>query len=232
MVKRFLSGLLFGILILGAAEPQKIWVIRHGQRAKVTAPDFDPALTAEGRRQAELAGEYLKKLNFQGKIYASPYRRTLETASIIAGILEKPVYIAPFLQEFIRFPGRHKIRERSIGELKELFPLLAEGQTLPDNWPVSQAETLESVKIRYRDGVEKLSGEVLLVTHGALLKAAHMHATGRSGSGKWEKMNWNCSLSLYEFDRESVPAVRLFFDVSFLPPELITDNEKYMILGK
>ncbi|MBQ7206679.1 MAG: histidine phosphatase family protein [Lentisphaeria bacterium] len=231
MVKTCLFFLVLAGSVLFAAEPDgKVWLIRHGQRCPVLAPDFDPPLTAEGRKQAQFAAGYLKKMGFRGKIYASPYRRTLETASIIAETLDLPIMIAPFLQEFVRFPGVHPVRERPIAELKKEFPRLVSSPELLLNWAIRSRETLDSVRDRFRAGLDELSlsggREVLLVTHGAVLKAAHMLATGCGASGPWKKMNWNCCLSMYEFSPGAPPRVRLFFEVGFLPEESITSNDR------
>ena len=42
----------------------RVFVTRHGQRATLQTPDFDPPLTADGRKQAELVAGELKKRNF------------------------------------------------------------------------------------------------------------------------------------------------------------------------
>ena len=231
MVKKWFCLLFLAGSMLFAAEPEgKVWLIRHGQRCPVLAPDFDPPLTAAGRKQALLAAGYLKKMKFRGKIYASPYRRTLETASIIAETLDLPIQAAPFLQEFVRFPGVHPVRERTLAELKKEFPRLVSTPELSRNWAIRNRETLDTVRERFRAGLDELSlaggQEVLLVTHGAVLKAAHMLATGCAASGPWKKTNWNCCLSMYEFSPASPPRVRLFFEVGFLPEELITSNDR------
>ena len=240
MVKKYTFILLFlsTISLLANATSNihyKIWVIRHGQRAKVTAPNYDPPLTKLGVQQAKKAAIFLKKNNFNGKIYSSPYRRTLETASIIAKELNKPVYIATFLQEFVRFPGVHPIKLRPLSVLQKEFPLIAKDAQLPDNWAITSKETLECVKKRYSLGIKELNlkhnDEILLVTHGAVLKAAHMYVTNKDGNSKWEKNNWNCCISAYNFSNNSCD-IKLFFDVSFLLKEEITNNERYMVKNK
>jgi len=65
----------------------KLFLIRHGQTVWNLEGryqgDKDTDLTSVGIRQAELAAKYLSRVNFSC-IYASPLRRTLDTASIIA----------------------------------------------------------------------------------------------------------------------------------------------------
>ena len=84
-----------------------VYVTRHGQplqrtQAQKEDPEFppgDPPLSALGREQAQRLGECLKVLGFAGTIYASPYRRTAETADEIAEVLDIGVRRSKFLSE-------------------------------------------------------------------------------------------------------------------------------------
>ena len=107
MVKVIFIFIFLGTVNLFANQinQYKIWVIRHGQRAKITAPAYDPPLTKLGVKQAEKAALFLKKHNFNGKIYASPYRRTLETASIIAKHLNKKFTLLHLFKNLFVFQG-------------------------------------------------------------------------------------------------------------------------------
>lgn len=75
-------------------------LIRHGQSEfnvvySVTRQDpgiRDPLLTETGRAQARAAGEALASHGVQ-RLVASPYTRALETAEIIAGVLEVPIAV-------------------------------------------------------------------------------------------------------------------------------------------
>ena len=71
----------------------KFYVTRHGQVAEdaeyfgdVAYPKGDMPLSKLGREQAELLGNRLRDEGFSGKIFSSPYLRTMETADIIAEI--------------------------------------------------------------------------------------------------------------------------------------------------
>lgn len=85
-------------------------LIRHGQsewnaRYSHTRidPDIpDPPLTPEGRRQVAAAAEALAALQID-RLLASPYRRTLETADILAGLLSVPVTVEPLVRERAAF---------------------------------------------------------------------------------------------------------------------------------
>jgi broad specificity phosphatase PhoE len=75
-------------------------LIRHGQSEfnvvyGVTRQDpgiRDPRLTAAGRAQARAAAEALADMGL-ARLIASPYTRALETAEIIAGILDLPITV-------------------------------------------------------------------------------------------------------------------------------------------
>lgn len=70
----------------------------HFSRTRIDPDIPDPALTELGRQQAvglieKLAGSGLTEL------VASPYRRTLETAVILADALDLPIMINPLVRE-------------------------------------------------------------------------------------------------------------------------------------
>ena len=85
-------------------------LIRHGQSEfnvvySVTRQDpgiRDPRLTAEGRAQARQAAEALAAHGL-ARLVASPYTRALETAEIIAGILDLPIAVDPRVGERAAF---------------------------------------------------------------------------------------------------------------------------------
>ena len=56
------------------------YLIRHGQKNKNIG---NPGLTDLGKKQAKLTGQYLSSFKID-KIFNSPSKRTLETATIIA----------------------------------------------------------------------------------------------------------------------------------------------------
>ena len=58
----------------------------------------DPALTEVGREQAELLVERIAELRIR-RLISSPYRRTLETATMVARALDLPIEIQPLVRE-------------------------------------------------------------------------------------------------------------------------------------
>lgn len=243
----FLLVLLPAVICL--AEPEfknwrraegRVLIIRHGQRAPiVNRADGDPPLTAVGRQQAELAGQYLRKLNFRGRIIASPYRRTLETASLIAKHTGGRILVCPEIQEFTRGKGKPRIKQRILTELRQEFPLIADDAALEYPWAVSGPETLFTVSKRLEKALNGVAfpdsaSNVLLVSHGGLLKGLDILMKNIPGPEipKWEKVNWNCSISEYQLKKDAAPVCIRLFDVSFLPDELVTSNEKKMTAVK
>jgi broad specificity phosphatase PhoE len=156
---------------------KRLFVIRHGSRIdfedkgwrkRADAP-HDPPLSELGLRQARETGEFLRRFAV-GSIYASPFTRTMQTASAIASILDLPLYVEPGLSEWLN----PRWADFSAWELDPLqlartFPRV----DLSYSWLVvpRAPETEEQVcrsRFRYtiRHLAQETSGDVALVTHG------------------------------------------------------------------
>ena len=212
----------------------RVFITRHGQRDKGKAPDYDPPLTEDGRKQAHLVAGELAKRKFKGVIYASPYRRTLETAAIIAAKTGSRLYLAPLAQEYARRPGKPRTLARPLSELKKEFPLIAT-EHLPDDWLIRGPETFLSVKERVNKMLASMppkpqNEDWLFVTHGAVIKGFHLLCVDYRG-GKEPEMpvHWNCCLSEYHFLPGGKLKMISLFDVSFIPEELITSKSRRKI---
>ena len=68
--------------LIGVEGATEIWLVRHGDCYEDMVDGPDPALSATGRRQAQLLAARVKRLDFAA-VYASPARRALETAHAI-----------------------------------------------------------------------------------------------------------------------------------------------------
>ena len=75
---------------------------RHFNRTRVDPGIPDPALTDAGRQQAAAAAERLQDHDV-ARLLASPYRRALETAEIIAERLGVPIAVEPLVRERCAF---------------------------------------------------------------------------------------------------------------------------------
>jgi glucosyl-3-phosphoglycerate phosphatase len=108
--------------------PRAVLLIRHGQSEfnvvySVTRRDpgiRDPLLTATGRAQARAAAEALADQGL-ARLIASPYSRALETAEIIAEILDLPIAVDARVGERAAFACDVG---SPIAELRERWPQL------------------------------------------------------------------------------------------------------------
>jgi glucosyl-3-phosphoglycerate phosphatase len=71
---------------------------RHFSRTRIDPGIPDPPLTRTGRRQAAQLAEQLAEADVR-HLVASPYRRALETATIIAEALAVPISVEPLVRE-------------------------------------------------------------------------------------------------------------------------------------
>lgn len=74
----------------------------HFSASRIDVGLPDPPLTARGRQQASAAAERLRGAGVE-RLLTSPYRRTLETASILAAALDLPITIDPIVRERCAF---------------------------------------------------------------------------------------------------------------------------------
>ncbi|MCL4834754.1 MAG: phosphoglycerate mutase family protein [Caldilineaceae bacterium] len=87
---------------------QTLWIIRHGNREDFGNPNwassakrpYDPALSADGERQAQEAGSSLRQQPVH-RIFASPFLRTIQTAHHIADAVNLPVALEPGIGEVL-----------------------------------------------------------------------------------------------------------------------------------
>ena len=71
---------------------------RHFSRTRIDPGIPDPPLTPTGRRQAAQLAQQLAEAEVR-RLVASPYRRALETATIIAEALSLPIIVEPLVRE-------------------------------------------------------------------------------------------------------------------------------------
>lgn len=131
-------------------------LIRHGQshfNAHYNATRVDPGivdagLTEEGIRQAEQAGETLRGEDVRA-VLASPYSRTLHTATLVAERLGLAITVEPLVHERAFFTC-------DIGsprsELVERWPHVDFG-VLPERWwpePEESEEALQNRCLQFR----------------------------------------------------------------------------------
>jgi phosphohistidine phosphatase len=75
-----------------------LFILRHGQAEDYAASDSQRTLTDVGRQQTqELVDRQQAELKSVTHIYASPYIRAQQTASIVAAVLDLPIITVPHL---------------------------------------------------------------------------------------------------------------------------------------
>ena len=152
----------------------KLILARHGETMwnveKVFRGRADVGLDDVGIKQAELLGKYLSNWELEA-IYASPIRRALETANIVARYQKVSARIAEGLTDF-DFGEWQSLSEQQV---RRLYPdLFNEWHNNPDKVRMSGGESLEDVRRRavevVNDIVSRHQGNVLLVSHRVVIK--------------------------------------------------------------
>ncbi len=225
----------------------RIHITRHGQPAQHVAatdnhqyPPGDSILSEQGREQATLLGKHLGAHNFRGPIFSSPYRRTLETAEMIARETGAFIFPTREIQEWIPGEGRPSFDGLTLVQIQSFFTCIAPEAELVHPWFFSGPEGIAEVQVRARPFLQKLCemssadspAEVLLVGHGASTGACiNELAADRSLSVISEDpaKNWNCSLSTIEVKQLGQGEITAHFSTGHLPDELVTSNQaRYM----
>lgn len=158
-------------------------LVRHGQSEwnvpfgafRIDAGIPDPDLTEIGRAQAQQAAETLAdhKLN---RLVASPYRRTLATASIIGDILGLDIEVEPLVRERCAFSCD---QGSSPTELAERWPNI-DFSGLGEIWWGGGIESALAIQRRRQEFYDKSRlwadrNHVAVISHWGFIRAA----TGR-----------------------------------------------------
>jgi len=156
----------------------RLLLIRHaeseGNRDQVfTATPLVP-LTPRGRLQAHTAASWMAARYSPIQVVTSPYQRARETASIIAEVLQLPIVV------------EMDLRERDYGRLAGLAyatPRPGYDRERYWTWRPDDGETLEEVLVRVGAVLDRIAeaapeGDVIVVSHGAVMMAAYRHVTG------------------------------------------------------
>ena len=184
----------------------QLHLLRHGRThwnaERRVQGRLDSALDATGRAQAQALAPYLGALGLDA-VYCSTSGRTRETAALALGNGTVPVH------------HRDELREISLGvwegrpwnEIERDEPeKVARFRSDDTDFAVDGAESRACLQRRGVGAMERIIGEaagerVLVVSHGALLRAVLCHYADRplTGSGTVPALD-NCSLTLIEAD--------------------------------
>lgn len=70
--------------LIGVEGVTEIWLVRHADAYELATEAVDPPLSAIGKQQAAKLADRVRRIR-PDAVYASPYRRALETAQAIGG---------------------------------------------------------------------------------------------------------------------------------------------------
>lgn len=167
----------------------KIYITRHGEtewnKENRMQGRLDSKLTGKGKRQAALLGERLKATNFS-RVISSPSHRALSTAHLIVGESQQSIETDARLMEIALGDWQGKTGD----EIQELYPDQHHAYwNDPEGYKNQHGEGFQDVVERaqsfLRDLEGSVSGNVLLVTHGVVVKALYLIFRNASISDIW-----------------------------------------------
>ena len=144
---------------------------RHFSRTRIDPGIPDPPLTRTGRRQAAQLAEQLAGSEIR-RLVASPYRRALETATIVAEALALSISVEPLVRERCVFSCDEGTSPK---QLAVLWPDL-DFAHLEEQWWGVPAETEVSLDQRcaaFRTKTDPLPDRwhVAVITHWGVIRA-------------------------------------------------------------
>jgi alpha-ribazole phosphatase len=194
-----------------------ITLVRHGEsiwnEERRIQGNQDPPLSPRGRRQAALLAARLGAhlLRRPTALYASPLRRAMETAEIVAGSVSLPVMTESGLREM----ALGSWEGRTVPEIRAASPGAYEAWLKdPQAHPAPGGERLEAFADRVVAAFERLraahhGGDVILVSHGGPIKALLCHILGLEMRALFRMKQDNTALSAVEVDGETRRVVLL-----------------------
>ena len=217
-------------------KERMIYVVRHCQATvngeNVIRPvEGDAGITQLGVEQSKLLGKKLKELNFSGKIYASPYFRTVATACYAAAECGCKVYPDPRVQERVHAKGGNmKTGGATLEQLRALFPdQIATDAKLPSPWLYTEVEPKKSSAHRERmakslDAIlaENPDGDIMIVSHAGAVGQLAAEMKERTHA-KIPGGTWNCCLYKYAVDADGKFRF-VGYEIGFLPVDAVTSN--------
>jgi probable phosphoglycerate mutase len=194
----------------------KLHLVRHGQTDWNAAGRLQGSknsdLTQEGKEQASQLANKLQQYSFQSLISSSS-KRAVQTAEILAKKLKLDIEQNDDLREINLGPweGRFKV------EIEKEYPdEFHKFWYQPDQFNLPGAEKFKALQQRGITAISKIieqnkGKELLIVSHGAMIKSILCHFEGRALEHLWQppKMS-NCAHSIIEFGPNGDHSVRLF----------------------
>jgi broad specificity phosphatase PhoE len=163
---------------------QIVWLARHANRLDFVNPEwfntaerpYDPPISDDGKIQAQQLAQRLKQENI-AHIFASPFLRTVQTASYAAEVLDLPIKLESGLSEWLNPKWMPKMPERlSMEALAKMFPKIDTSYTsrVIAEYPETSEVSLERSGKTARLLADEFPEDILLVGHGASVLGATM----------------------------------------------------------
>ncbi|WP_226087678.1 histidine phosphatase family protein [Mesobacillus sp. S13] len=183
-----------------------LYVIRHGEtewnKEKRSQGRLDSSLTHKGKADARSLGASLQEIEFR-QIIASPSGRTLETARLVKGDRMIPLLTDERLMEIHLGAWQGKTEN----EIKSLYPEEFEAYwNEPEDYESVGGESFLQVQQRLVEFLEDLEknvrdGNVLIVTHGVVIKNLYLLCRNSSIKHLWEPpFIFGTSLTIVKLD--------------------------------
>lgn len=168
-----------------------LYIIRHGEtewnKEKRMQGRLDSDLTEKGKNDALLLGERLKDTAFE-RIISSPSQRTMNTAKHVCGKKHIPIETDERLMEIDLGAWQGKTES----EIKSLYPTQYDFYwNQPSMYENPDGERFIDVMNRVDSFLEELvettpSGNMLVVTHGVVLKTLYLLCRNAPIDQLWE----------------------------------------------
>ena len=173
--------------MINNSSEKSIWVVRHGFRIDFTTPGwaetaenpYNPPLDPVGLKQAEETAERLVNEDIQ-YIFASPFYRTLQTASKIAEKKGLKFNIEPGFSEWLKSEEFTYMPDLySSEDLLKDFPLInTDYQAMGSaEYPESRSDLDERTEKVLKKITDKYKSNILIISHGSPIKSIYKALT-------------------------------------------------------
>lgn len=194
----------------------RIHFVRHGETDWNAAGKLqgrkNSELTALGREQADRLADRLLHYTFD-RIISSSSKRAVQTAEILAKKLKLSVSQVDELQEINLGPWEGRLKIEIEREYPEDFNAFWQE---PDRFALPGAETFGELQQRGIEAINRIvaehqNSEILIVSHGAMIKSLLCRYAGRQLRHLWlPPAMSNCAHSIVEFGCCGSHAIKQF----------------------
>jgi probable phosphoglycerate mutase len=193
-------------------------LIRHGNAVRVNGDYLHAPLTPIGREQAIQTGDYFNAPeNHLDGFYASPLRRTKETAQLIGEKIGQSAELRPGVQEvrLRELPGLVLMEILSIGDPVEDYLDARAGKKI--RWPIEGRVSRVLLEILDKHPNQR----VAVVAHSGVISAALSWYLPEERWRWWRTVVSNCSITRLNVEGNQAELV-IYNDIKHLKPVDVT----------